>query len=585
MSVQQIFMLFGGLALFIFGMQQMGEGLEKAAGDRMRRILEMLTSNPLMGVLVGTIVTTIIQSSSATTVIVVGFVSAGLMTLPQAIGVIFGANIGTTMTAWIIAVKIDNYAWLFVVLGFLMMMIKKPSIRYIGQISFGFGVLFVGLNSMSDAMKPLAASPQFAELLLKIKDVPVLGLIVGAIATMVVQSSSAAIGVLQTLAASPIDPNGAPLVSLYQAVPVLFGSNIGTTVTATLAAIGGSRQAKRTAAAHSVFNISGSILFILLMRPYTFLVNSIMSFLGFTLVPDTTANIAGMMTPVADSMRQGIAVSHTFFNVISTLVWLPFIWLLVKIVKVIVPGEDVIGRKQLAFIDYKVVSRPAIALGLATNELARMTALANEMIKSGREALRNFSEELIQKTKTDEDMMDFLDNEIVRYLSNIVAAGSITPPEASRIAGYMHATNDIERIGDHCENITDIALRLREDNIVFSESAKAELDNAFEFIEGMVGESVTALQRHDLIMAQKIIDSEDVFDKMEADMRASHLDRLNRKECNPHATVYFLELMHILERISDHCKNIAEVVIGGENYLAHPSEIKMSAPSGSGYIR
>ncbi|MGI6298205.1 MAG: Na/Pi cotransporter family protein [Saccharofermentanales bacterium] len=577
MNIQQIFMLFGGLALFIFGMQQMGEGLEKAAGDRMRRILEMLTSNPLMGVLVGTLVTMIIQSSSATTVIVIGFVSAGLMTLSQAIGVIFGANIGTTMTAWIIAVKIDNYAWLFVVIGFLMMMIKKPSIRYIGQISFGFGVLFVGLNSMGDAMKPLAASPQFAELLLKIKDVPVLGLIVGAIATMVVQSSSAAIGVLQTLAASPIDPNGAPLVSLYQAVPILFGSNIGTTITAILASIGGSRQAKRTAAAHSVFNISGSILFLLLLRPYTFLANSIMSFLGFTLVPDTTANITGMMTPVADSMRQGIAVSHTFFNVICTLVWLPFIWLLVKIVKAIVPGEDIVGRKQLAFIDYKVVSRPAIALGLATNELARMTALANEMIKSGRETLRNFSEELIQKTKTDEDMMDFLDNEIVRYLSNIVASGSITPPEASRIAGYMHATNDIERIGDHCENITDIARRLREDNIVFSESAKAELDNAFEFIEGMVGESVTALQDHDLIMAQKIIDSEDIFDKMEADMRSSHLDRLNKKECNPHATVYFLELMHILERISDHCKNIAEVVIGGENYLAHPSGIKMPA--------
>ncbi len=572
MNVQQIFMLFGGLALFIFGMQQMGEGLEKAAGDRMRRILEMLTSNPLMGVLVGTVVTMIIQSSSATTVIVIGFVSAGLMTLPQAIGVIFGANIGTTMTAWIIAVKIDNYAWLFVVLGFLMMMIKKPTIRYVGQIAFGFGVLFVGLNSMSDAMKPLASSPAFAELLLKIKDVPVLGLIVGAIASMVVQSSSAAIGVLQTLSASPIDANGAPLVSLYQAVPILFGSNIGTTITAILASIGGTRQAKRTAAAHSVFNISGSLLFILLLQPYTFLVNAILSFLGVTLVPDTTANIAGMMTPVASAMRQGIAVSHTLFNVISTLVWLPFVWLMVKIVKIIVPGEEIVGRKQLAFIDYKVVSRPAIALGLATNELARMTGLAKEMIKTSRESLRNFTEELIGKVKTDEEMMDFLDNEIVRYLSNIVASGSITPPEASRIAGHMHATNDIERIGDHCENITDIARRLREDNVAFSESAKAELDTAFEFIEGIVGKSVTALQDHDLIMAQQIIESEDVFDKMEADMRNSHLNRLNRQECNPQATVYFLELIHILERISDHCKNIAEVVLGGENYLIHQTE-------------
>lgn len=570
MTVQTIFALFGGLALFIFGMQQMGEGLQKAAGDRMRRILQMLTGNPLMGVLVGTIVTMIIQSSSATTVMVVGFVSAGLMTLPQAIGVIFGANIGTTMTAWIVAAKIDDYAWLFVAAGFIMrFMFKKANIRHIGQIIFSFGVLFVGLNSMGAAMKPLAKLPEFAELLVSIKDVPVLGMLVGALATVVVQSSSAAIGVLQSLSGTASDATGMPLISIYQAIPILFGSNIGTTITAILASIGGSRNAKRAAAAHSVFNIVGSVLFMLILKPYTMLVNFILTQLGQVLIPDVTSPIAGMMTPVAEAMKESIAVSHTIFNMTNTLVWLPFVWLMVKIVKLIVPGEDPIVIKKLAFIDYNVVSRPAIAIDLATKELARMTEIARQMTYDCHQIIQEHTDELEKKIFGNEDTMDYLENEIVRYLSSIFSSASVTDKEASHIAGLMHATNDIERIGDYCSNITDISMQLKAGDIHFSEIAATELNSAFEMIEKIVEASVTALRNTDRIIAKKITEYEPEVDKMEEELRVSHFDRLNRGVCDPKATVLFLELVHTIERISDHCNNIAEVVLRGDEYLVH----------------
>jgi len=570
MTIQTVFALFGGLALFIYGMSQMGEGLQKAAGDRMRSILQMLTGNPLMGVLVGTLVTMIIQSSSATTVIVVGFVSAGLMTLPQAIGVIFGANIGTTMTAWIIAAKIEDFAWLFVAVGFItMLVVKKPSIKYIGQILFGFGILFVGLNSMGAAMKPLAKSAEFADLLIRIKDIPVLGLLVGTVATMIVQSSSAAIGVLQTLSSTSIDSAGAPLISLYQAIPILFGSNIGTTITAALAAIGGTRNAKRAAAAHSVFNIVGSILFMFLLRPYITLVNFVLTRLGQVLIPDSTSNIAGMMTPIASAMKESIAVAHTVFNVTNTILWLPFVWFMVKLVKVIFPGEDPVIHKRLAYIDYKVISTPSIAIDLATKELARMTEIAKQMTHDSHTIIKSHSEELEHVIFSNEDTTDYLENEIVRYLSSIFSTASVTAKEASHIAGLMHATNDIERIGDYCSNITDISKQMKDGGIKFSEMAIAELDRAFEMVDKIVDASVSALRNTDLVMARWIIDNEPAVDKMEEELRNSHFDRLNKGLCDPQATVLFLELVHTIERISDHCNNIAEVVLRGDEYLVH----------------
>lgn len=570
MGIETLITLFGGLALFIFGMHQMGEGLQKTAGDKMRNILAMLTSTPLKAVIVGMVVTLIVQSSSATTVMVVGFVSAGLMTLKQSIGVIMGANIGTTITAWIVAAKIDEYAWLFVAIGFIMMFfIKKPKIKYLGQIIFAFGLLFVGLNTMGDAMKPLAKSQEFSDLLLRIKDVPVLGLLVGTVSTVIVQSSSAAIGVLQTLGGTAVDDIGTPLISLYQAIPILLGSNIGTTITAVLATIGGTRDAKRAAAAHAVFNIFGSVVFIFLLKPYTHFVNFIIGLLGVTRIADSNTGIAGMVTPVADSMRESIAISHSVFNVVNTIMWLPFIWLMVKLVTSIVRGEDPVVHKKLAFIDYKVVNSPAIAIDLATQELARMTEIATTMTQDAHKIITKYDKELESKIFANEDTLDYLENEIVRYLSHIFQSSVIIDTDSVRIAGLMHATNDIERIGDYCSNICDTALQMNEGNLVFSEKAIIELDEAFDLVEKIVTETIFALRNSDLVTAGKIMSHEDEIDKMEDMLRERHMERLNRGECDPKATVIFLEILHTMERIGDHCQNIAEVVVSGGKYKVH----------------
>lgn len=570
MDFHMLFGLLGGLALFIYGMQQMGEGLQKSAGDKMRAILAMLTGTTLRAVIIGALVTMIVQSSSATTVMVVGFVSAGLMTLPQAVGVIMGANIGTTLTAWIVAAKIDDYAWLFVAVGFVMMfIIKNTKIRYIGQIVFAFGVLFVGLDTMGEAMKPLARSEEFANLLIQIKDMPVVGMLVGALATMVVQSSSASVGVLQTLASTATDNAGTPLISIYQAVPILLGSNIGTTVTAILAAIGGTREAKRAAVAHTLFNVVGSVLAMLLLKPFVLLVNEVIGWVGHVLVTDSNTGLINMFTPIADDMRESIAIAHTTFNVANTLVWLPLVWLMVRLIRLIIPGEDPVVEKRLAFIDYKVIRSPAIAVDLATKELARMTEIARQMTNDSHALIKNHTTELETRVFTNEATMDYLEDEIVRYLSNIFRSASITESDSSRIAGLMHLTNDIERIGDHCSNIADTSLQMHEAGLTFSDIATKELDEAFTLVESMVDSSITALRNNDLVIAGKIINQENQMDKVEAAMRESHMERLNEGKCDPRTTVIFLEMIHTMERIADHCHNIADFVVSDDDYQVH----------------
>lgn len=567
-DAKMIITLFGGLAMFIFGMQQMGEGLQKVAGNKLKSILQMLTGNPLLGILVGALVTAIIQSSSATTVIVVGFVGAGLMTLKQSVGVIMGANIGTTMTAWIVAIKIDDFAWLFVAIGFVMMFVlKSPKIRYVGQIVFAFGVLFVGLNAMSAAMKPLASSAVFADLMLKIKDIPVFGLLLGTALTVIVQSSSASIGLLQTLASTAKDAAGTPLISLYQAIPILFGSNIGTTITAFFASLGSKRkEAKRAAMAHGIFNIFGSVLFMFILLPYTRLIDWIIGFTGFDLLPD----VHGLMTPTADYMRSGVAISHTIFNIANTLIWIPFIWLMVKIVKFLIPGEDPIVARELKFINYSVVGNPSVAIALATKELVRMTDMASIMTSDVHELIKgDITEQNVEEMVEKENSLDYLEDEIVRYLSTLISHNTLTQSESAKIAGLMHATNDIERIGDHCMNLTNSALEIYTQGIGFSENAREELNEAFSIVKQMVIDSTTALRDADLVLAGKIMSNEDVMDELEERLRERHLDRLNRGLCNPQSTIVFLEMIHTMERISDHCKNIAEIVVADSNYTIH----------------
>lgn len=323
-SLETIFGLLGGLAIFIYGMNLMSEGLHKAAGERMKKILGILTKNPVMGVLAGALVTAVLQSSSATTVMVIGFVSAGLMTLPQAISVILGANIGTTMTAQLIAFRINDLVWPIVFVGFVIYFFsKKEKYKNIGQTIFAFGLLFVGIITMGDVMKPLAASPVFLEMIEKVSDIPVLGVVVGTLMTLVVQSSSATIAVLQNFAMQPGADGASSIIGLAGAIPILLGDNIGTTITALLACVGQSTNAKRTAVAHSVFNITGSAVFLCILPWFVKFVQW----------------ISPKGEEIAVISRQ-IANAHTAFNIANTILWLPFIWLMVKIVRAIVPGKE-----------------------------------------------------------------------------------------------------------------------------------------------------------------------------------------------------------------------------------------------------
>lgn len=554
--VKIVFGVLGGLAIFIYGMNLMGDGLQKAAGEKMRRILEVLTSNPLMGVLVGALVTAIIQSSSATTVMVVGFVSAKLMTLPQAIGVIMGANIGTTMTAQLIAFNLGDYAYPIAFIGFAMFFfIKNKSVKYIGQTVFAFGLLFIGLNTMADVMTPLAQNQVFADAITKVSNIPVLGLLVGTAMTVIIQSSSATIGVLQNLASQPIAPGSTDaLITLKGAMPVLFGDNIGTTITAVLAAIGAKVNAKRAAVAHSMFNILGAIIFILFIPVYAEFIKAI-----------------SPKGPEIEVIKRQIANAHTFFNLFNTLLWLPFVGVLAKIVTYVVRGKDDSIEKRVVYLDKRMLGNATVAMNLATKELARMAEMASQMMTSAKNAFVNSDVNEMQKVDEIEETVDMLQNEIIKYLSTMLSQGTLTERQSIRLAGLMHVTNDIERIGDYCQNISESAQIKLNERLPFSQEAIAELTQAFNQLDNMVKNSIQALRDGNLDLARRVLSAEYEVDKLEKSLRSTHMQRLNTGLCNPQSAITFIELIHNLERIGDHCNNIAEAVM--EDYNKTEEEV------------
>jgi len=548
-TMGMIFGLAGGLALFIYGMNLMGEGLQKAAGEKMRRILEVLTGKPLMAVLMGALVTSIIQSSSATTVMVVGFVSAGLMTLPQAIGVIFGANVGTTVTAQIVAFKIGDYAYPIAAIGFLLMFLsKRKSIKYFGQIIFSFGVLFIGLNTMGDAMKPLGQSKGFSDIVLRLGKTPVLGLLVGAVGTGIIQSSSAFIAILQNLASTPIDDAGNTLISLQAALPILFGSNIGTTVTALFAGIGANINAKRAAFAHTIFNVLGSLLFMFFIPSFSRLVELV--------------SPAG---PGAEVISRQIANAHTGFNLINTIIWLPLIPVLAKIVKILVPGKEEHVEKGVLYLDKRMLSNPPIAMNLATKELTRMAVTAQQMMQSAKKSYIFSDMDEAKRVHEYEETVDMLQCEIISYLSTMLSMSSLTSRQSVRLTGLMHVVSDIERIGDYCQNIAESAEIKEDENLPFSDEALREIKNAFEEVNDMVDNTIHALNEGNVELARKALAKEKDIDELEKNLRARHLERLAKGLCNPLSAISFVELVHNLERIADHCTNIAEAVIDDYN--------------------
>ena len=548
-TVQMIITLFGGLAMFIYGMNLMSDGLQKSAGDKMRRVLAMLTKNPVFGIMAGALVTAVLQSSSATTVMVIGFVSAGLMKLPQAISIIMGANIGTTITAQLIAFKIGDYAWLFVAIGFIMYFFikKKEIITYIGQTVFAFGILFVGINIMGDTMKPLAGSQVFVDLMMQVQNIPVLGVLLGTLMTVVVQSSSATIAVLQNLA-STAGPDGvSSIIGLQGALPILFGDNIGTTITAVLASIGASVAAKRTAAAHVIFNLTGTLIFIWFIPYYA-------QFIQF--ISPKGAEI--------EVIARQIANAHMCFNLFNTILFIPLIGVLVKVVTKIVPGRELDKLpSEPIYLDYNVLEQPFAAIHLATKELARLGNMVLGMISTSQKAfIGNDSIKVKELMETEENVND-LQEKIVNYLAHMLSTETTTEEQAEKVSGLMHIAADIEHIGDHCKNIGEFAEEKIKNSYEFSGEAYGEISGCFDLAGRMMTESITALENQDSDSAVRVHTFEEEMNRMENSLRIHHMDRLNKKKCTPEFTVIYTDVVHNIEKIGDYCNNIADAVIAG----------------------
>ncbi|MEK5332289.1 Na/Pi cotransporter family protein [Lysinibacillus sp. FSL W8-0992] len=532
-----LFQFLGGLGVFLFSIKYMGEGLQKSADDRLREWLNRFTTNPLMGVLVGIIVTVCIQSSSATTVIAVGLVSAGFLTLRQAIGVIMGANIGTTITAFIIGINIGIYFYPLLAIGAAcLFFFKKAIYHHIGQILFGFGGLFLGLELMSASMQSLHQLADFESLTIHLSNQPVIGIFLGTIFTLLVQSSTATVGVLQGLYAEN-------LIGLDSALPILFGENIGTTITAVLASLGASIYAKRAAAAHVLFNVIGTVIFMLLFTPFINYVNWISGL--FHLEP-----------------RMQIAVAHGSFNVFNMMIQLPFIAGLTLLVTKLLPGNDGnidVTTKHLdpAFID----SSPAIALGQAKEEVLRM----------GEHALRGLEETFLYM-KTGESAhiptvlqlevgLNHLDKEITNYLV-MVSKQPLSHADSVRHHTLLTNVRDIERIGDHFENILELLQYKDHHEVSLSKSARQDLIGMFSLAIEAVRKSIEALDTASLSLAQEVTELESLIDDMEDKLRQKHIARLNTNECSGAAGIVYTDIVSNLERIGDHAVNIADSILG-----------------------
>lgn len=552
--LKTVFGLLGGLAVFLFGMNMMSGGLQKVAGEKMRFVLGLLTKNAVMGVLAGAITTAVLQSSSATTVMAIGFVSAGLLKLPQAISIIFGANIGTTMTAQLIAFKISDYIWPIIFIGFLIYFFaKKENIKYIGETIFAFGLLFLGINTMGSVMKPLASSPVFVSLIEQVADVPALGVLVGTLMTVVVQSSSATIAVLQNFAAQAGPDGVSSMLGLQGAIPILFGDNIGTTITALLACIGQSKNAKRTAISHSIFNITGTLVFIWFIPQFAWVVQAI---------SPTGAEV--------DVISRQIANAHTLFNVTNTLIWIPLLPLMVKIVTTIIPGEDEREQKQgeLQFIDERLLDQPEFAMHLVMQEISRVNEMVSDILVQTRKSVLHDDSAAAESVLAAEGEVDILQDKIIRYMSTMFTTGYLNEEQSVRLAGIMEVSSNVERISDSCASIAHKMKRKMEKNGIFSESALEEMGSSFELVEQMVSSVTEVLKNSDCNAAAKVVELETSINQLEHRLRKKHLNRLNEGTCTPEMTVTYTEILHNLERIGDYCTHIAVFVLENQKGIS-----------------
>ena len=531
-----IFEFIGGLGIFLLGIKFMGDGLQKSAGDRLRDILDKFTSNPFLGVMAGILVTVLIQSSSGTTVLTVALVNAGFMTLRQAIGVIMGANIGTTVTAFIIGLNISEYSLPIIAVGcFLLFFFQNQKVNIAGQTIFGFGSLFFGLKLMSSGMAPLRELEFFHDLTVNMSDNPILGVVIGTVFTLIVQSSSATIGILQGLFSE-----GA--ISLNAAIPVLFGDNIGTTITAVLASLGASVAARRAAFTHVIFNIIGATIFMFILGIFT-------------------KYVAFLQTSLHLNPEMTIAFAHGSFNIANTAIQFPFIGALAWIVTKIIPGEDVTVEYKPKHLDPIFIQQSStVALAQAKAEVIRMGEYSVQGLEETSLFVMSQQEKHAEMAMQIEGALNSLDRAITNYLVSI-SVGTLSEAESAKHTALMDSVRDIERIGDHFENIIELMEYKISNKINLTEHAHEDLHEMFDLTILTVKQAVRALDLMDREEALVVIQKEDQIDKMERRFRKKHIIRMNEGLCTGSAGIVFVDIISNLERIGDHAVNIAEEVL------------------------
>ena len=563
MDFFMIVSLLGGLALFLYGMSMLGSGLEKLSSGRLEQTLEKLTNNVFKGVLLGALVTGAIQSSSATTVIVVGLVNARILKLRQAIGVIMGANIGTTITSHILRLSdlsSDNFflmllkpstlAPLVGIIGILLVMGgKKQKYKTMGEILLGFCILFTGMFNMEAAVRPLSESPQFANLFASFSN-PVIGVLVGAGVTAIIQSSSASIGILQALSSTGI-------ITWSSAVPIILGQNIGTCITPILASIGASKNAKRTAAVHLSFNIIGTIVFLII----TYTIQSLSPFSFWDLPID----------------KGGIANFHTLFNVSVTLMFLPFVGLLEKMVVCLIPEQqntDEVDDPAIA-LDDRLLTSPGLAIQHCRNAVLQMGKLARKNFSASVRQLEQYNHKEVEKIREREDTIDRLEDRLGNYILKI-PQDNLSEESSATISALLHILSEFERIGDYSINLVEFAENMESTGAEFSPQAKFELIAIGEAVKEAIDMAVGCFEKQDLALAETIEPLEEVVDQMQETLKDRHINRLRNGQCTVDATFPFVESLSCLERISDHCSNIGIYMISyvrGSEELDHHTYI------------
>lgn len=534
MSFGTILTMAGGLGLFLFGMELMSDSIEKVAGAKLRRILEIFTTNRFMGMIVGIVFTGIIQSSSACTVMVVSFVNSGLMNLYQAAGVILGANIGTTITSQLVSFNLSKIAPLILLVGVVVMMFtKKEKVRKVAEVVVGFGILFVGLSTMSQAMANMKNEPQVVNLLMSLKN-PFLATLMGFALTAVIQSSSVTVSIVLLLANQDLLPLP---ITLY----IILGCNIGACATAMLASMTGKKDAKRAALIHLLFNIIGTVII----------------YIALFVAGD---QIVELIKSISADNGRFVANAHTMIKIAQVIMLFPFTGWLVKMTYLIVPGEDQkVGYResyQLKYIGDKVVFNPATAVVEVVKELERMASLAEENLNRAMNALITLDEEDIEEVYEVEKNINFLNHAITDYLVKINQT-TLPIEDLNSLGALFHVVNDIERIGDHAENVADAARQRKEEGISISKEAQKELGDMLEMVNKIIRYAVEMFAKSDETHMQEIVTLEDQVDEKERELQKKHVERLTKGECSPEAGMIFSDIVSGLERVADHATNIA----------------------------